>query len=645
MRFMRILIIEDNPADAVLIREILNDVDENATSIVHEKRLATGIACLSHNSIDIILLDLGLPDSQGLDTLRRVYESAGNIPIVVMTGLSDKALGLNAVQMGAQDYLIKGQFDGNLLIHSLHYAIERRKFQERIEETEEQFRAIFEQAAVGIAQVGLSGQWFRINKRLCEILQYDCEELLKRNIHELIHPLDLQASRESIERLIRGDIKNSTMEIRYLKSDGSIVWVNLTRSLVRDSAGNPKYFISVLEDISRRKDAEAALHEIAASFTTIFRETPSPIAITSLEDNTIIDVNSAFERISGYKRDEVIGKSTVQMGLFENNRDRDRIYREIRRKGVVRDQEINFRMKTGTTAIGLLSSAIIEMNGKPSLLTVVTDITDRRRAIEQIKQYVEELQANKLVLEENARKMSELNDNLRDLNLSKDKFFSIVAHDLRSPFSALLGFSEYLSQNIDELTTEEIKEYTGRIHKSLLNVFKLIENLLQWSRLQTNRLEFSPVSFSLNSLIEDIIEIYHGSAVHKGIKLIDLTPENINIRADKDMIETVIRNLISNAIKFTEREGSITIKAARYPGYTEVEVEDTGIGISHEDQSRLFKLDENITTIGTEKEKGTGLGLIISREFVEKHGGTLRVESTPGKGSRFIFTLPDQANG
>ncbi|MCU7491763.1 MAG: PAS domain S-box protein [Ignavibacteria bacterium] len=242
---------------------------------------------------------------------------------------------------------------------------------------------------------------------------------------------------------------------------------------------------------------------------------------------------------------------------------------------------------------------------------------------------------------QNITHMKNIEKELKEINASKDKFFSIISHDLKSPFSSLLGFSEFLASDFEQLSPEEVKTFAQNIYKSAKSVFDLLENLLQWSRLQTGGMEYSPVRFNLEELIDDIYNIYEISAIRKKIRLNINTSGPVEVYADKNMIETVLRNLVSNAIKFTGAGGEVEIKVEKSDLKALVSVKDSGVGISPENQKKLFEIGEKLSTPGTDRERGTGLGLIISKEFIDKNNGILNVKSDPDKGSCFSFALPE----
>jgi signal transduction histidine kinase len=229
---------------------------------------------------------------------------------------------------------------------------------------------------------------------------------------------------------------------------------------------------------------------------------------------------------------------------------------------------------------------------------------------------------------------------IEQINKEKDKFFSIIAHDLRSPFNAIVGFSQLLLDQVKRRDFEGIEEYAGIILRSSELALGLQSNLLEWAQSQTGRIEFNATKFEIDKLITDIAVLFDDIANQKSITLsLELLP-NATVLGDKAMISTVLRNLISNSIKYTKPGGKITVSASADENEVRISVSDTGIGISQNAIGNLFRIDQNQSTPGTQDELGTGLGLILCKEFVETHGGSISVESEINKGSTFTFTLP-----
>lgn len=232
------------------------------------------------------------------------------------------------------------------------------------------------------------------------------------------------------------------------------------------------------------------------------------------------------------------------------------------------------------------------------------------------------------------------NYKLKVMNATKDKFFSIIAHDLKNPFNGILGFSSLLLKSLNDDRKKESLEYANFINTSAKNAFTLLENLLEWSRSQTGGITYKPQSIDLNILLQKSINICKNLAEVKNIEINYFQPNSISVYADENMLNTVLRNLITNAIKYTQKGGMVSISAQTVNSMVEISVTDTGIGMSNETISKLFKIHELSSTEGTEKETGTGLGLILCKNFIEKHGGKIWVESELGKGSCFRITIP-----
>ncbi|MBN2347221.1 MAG: hybrid sensor histidine kinase/response regulator [Bacteroidales bacterium] len=236
--------------------------------------------------------------------------------------------------------------------------------------------------------------------------------------------------------------------------------------------------------------------------------------------------------------------------------------------------------------------------------------------------------------------LSEKEKQLKELNSTKDKFFSIVAHDLKNPFFNIMGLSDLLSTNIKEYNIEEIRDIAETMSLSAKQAYNLLENLLNWSRVQTGRIGFSPEKLQLHQLVNINIELLNTNAQYKNIKIVNQVNKNTIIFADENMVNTILRNLLSNAIKFTNNKGKVKIYAGNEGEFVTITVADNGLGMSKESIQQLFKLDKSHSTLGTKKETGTGLGLILCKEFVELNRGEINVESTEGVGTNITFTLP-----
>ncbi len=263
----------------------------------------------------------------------------------------------------------------------------------------------------------------------------------------------------------------------------------------------------------------------------------------------------------------------------------------------------------------------------------------RERTIELFGKMIDLKKAKKTISQQK-EEIENHREQLKELNASKDRFFSIIAHDLKNPIAGFLNLTEILTNNFDVFSENESKEFIEVMNQASKQLYNLLENLLQWSRAQTGRITYEPQFISIKKMVDETIDALMINIENKSIKINLIIDDKTIAYVDENMITTVIRNLLSNAIKFTNHNGSINIRCQESGNFIETSVSDNGIGISKENQKKLFRIDQSVTTEGTSSEKGTGLGLILCKEFVEKNGGEIRVESEVNKGASFIFTLP-----
>jgi PAS domain S-box-containing protein len=275
----------------------------------------------------------------------------------------------------------------------------------------------------------------------------------------------------------------------------------------------------------------------------------------------------------------------------------------------------------------------------------ITDVTDLTIKLDEQKNLYNKAQDEIRIRSEIQEKLTISEQRLRELNSTKDKFFSIIAHDLRSPFNSIMGLCEVLSERIVEKNYENIEQYSKAIISAARKTFTLLENLLEWTQLQTGRIRFNPTQFDLTIIINDNIELFGSSANQKEITIEAEIEPDLNIYADFNMINTVVRNLLSNAIKYTSKDGIIKIHASQNNHETVFSIQDTGVGIKEQDIDKIFRIDVQYSTLGTADESGSGIGLILCKEFIERHNGKIWVESQLGKGSIFRVTIPRNNSG
>lgn len=301
----------------------------------------------------------------------------------------------------------------------------------------------------------------------------------------------------------------------------------------------------------------------------------------------------------------------------------------------VSNQLVGVRLPSGGDIIWMLISAEPVFENGKIVKTICTylDVTEHKLADAALRRSEQQYrQLSDTLLESESE--------LRELNATKDKLFSIISHDLKGPFSSIVGFSELLIDKVEKNDLKSIKDFSMIILESSWQAMDLLTNLIEWSRVQTGRMTYNPAPVSLVSIIEGVVRLLNASAIQKSIDIsIEITGDII-IMADKAMVSTIFRNLLSNAIKFTKPGGRVVIHVRVKGGKLETEVCDTGIGMDNVFSQKLFSTDIGISKPGTHNEKGSGLGLMLCKDFVSKHNGDIWVKSEPGRGSRFFFTLP-----
>ncbi len=352
----------------------------------------------------------------------------------------------------------------------------------------------------------------------------------------------------------------------------------------------------------------------------LFESSPEAISVSDRE-GTVVRVNSKFLELFGFTKEEVIGRNIDRLIAHGTYHDEAvEITRQVSEKGkTIECESARFRNDGSPVEVSIIATPISSGDHFLGGYGIYRDITERRATESQLARQSEEL---------------------KELNAAKDRFFSIIAHDLKSPFNNILGFTEVLMTDLGYLNQDEIRKYISFIQNSSNQAYTLLENLLIWARTQTGKIVYEPEDLNLRSAILFVMELINHLAKEKCISISCNVPEHLIIKTDMRMIEVIIRNLITNAIKFTPRNGKIEISVIIQKDQIEIFVSDTGVGIPRENMDFLFKIDQKTTSPGTEKEPGTGLGLIICREFVKKLGGQISVESEPGRGSTFSFTIP-----
>jgi len=419
-------------------------------------------------------------------------------------------------------------------------------------------------------------------------------------------------------------------ESQMCRKDGSILISEHTTMEIVDNSGHRTAVVWVIRDITERKRAEKALAEERNLLRTLIDNLPDRIYVKDTKSRYLLVNDATVRSMAVTTQDELVGKTDFDFHSLEMAEQYYADEQAILDSGqpLINREEPVIDPHTETIR-WLLSTKVPfrDIHGKiTGFVGIDRDITEQKRAEAELLAAHNELK--------------EKNTQLYELNSSKDKFFSIISHDLRSPFNTLLGFAQLLSEHIERYSRDEIKYNVDRIRASAESLNALLENLLTWSRIQRGIIEYEPEEIDIHEIAEYNIDLFTSKAEQKQIILTSFVQKEMLTYADYNMVNTVIRNLVSNALKFTRAGDTIEISAQEQETHIEVAVSDTGIGINKEDIPKLFRIDVQYTHTGTAGEKGTGLGLNLCKDLVEKNGGRIWVESALGKGTTFRFTLP-----
>ena len=506
------------------------------------------------------------------------------------------------------------------LCANIYLRLERARTEKALRESEELYRETFEYTAIGMAQLDTEGRWIWVNKAVCEITGYPKEELMALTFSDITHPDDLEEDLTYLQRLTSGEIDTYTIEKRYLRKDQSIVWINLTASILRDSKGKPLRYVAAIEDISGKKGAQQDLENERLFVKRLTQVVPNMLYLFELKRRRIVWVNRHIKDALGYTEQEVIKMGSAFMPSIVHPDDQETVLEHLSNSALSPDgeaSEVEYRLKrrdgewrwfqTHDTPFAR------DAEGKVTqLIGISVDITDQK--------------ANEKTLRETA--------------LRKDEFLAMLGHELRNPLGAIRHAVAIEKESADDPAA--VEWCRDVVDRQSMQLSRMIEDLLNVARITRGKIPQMSERLDLVEVLKRAVAV--GQALTEKGKLTlttDITDEALSVLGDSARLEQVFVNLLNNAAKYTPEGGEIRLVASRKKDHAVVAIVDTGVGISQQLLPGLFELFRQVETTIDRSQGGLGIGLTVVKSLVDAHGGRVSAASEgKNKGSTFTVKLP-----
>jgi PAS domain S-box-containing protein len=649
--------VDNKPVEVLLIEDSVFAVKHTEKMLAEAKsaqfearlecadRLSTGLERLTKGGVDIVLLDLTLPDSHELDTFTKVQTQAPEVPIVVLSGLEDETLAINAVQKGAQDYLIKGQVDSNLLKRSILYSIERKQAEEELKKHREHLEELVEERTGELRQeiterkkaeekikaekefseklistanaiiVGLDRE-HRIqlfSEGAERITGYKAEEVMGKDWFGLFFKKEMCPEMVKVWNDAWGKDLHSYTNPIYSKTGKEIIaqWSNTS---IMNEKKEPILVLCIAVDITERKKAEEALSASEVRYRRLFESAKDGILILDAETGMIADVNPFLIEMLGFSHEQLLEKAIWEIGCFRDIASNKAKFMELQRQGYVRHEDLPLETTDGRRVEVEFVSNVYTVNHQKVIQCNIRDITERKRAEEKLRNTLLDLERS---------------------NKELQQFAYVASHDLQEPLRMVASYTQLLEKRYKDKLDSDANEFIQFAVDGAIRMQRLINDLLIYSRVGTRGKSFEPTDShavlgqaiaNLSALIEENQAVVTND---------DLPP----IMVDESQMVQLFQNLIGNAIKFRgDQSPRIHVSAEQKGNEWVFSVKDNGIGIDPQFNERIFVVFKRLHQ--KEEYPGTGMGLAICKKIVERHGGRIWVKSELEKGSTFYFSIP-----
>ncbi len=649
-----ILIVEDETIVGIDLKRTLEKLGYSVIDVVRTGE--EGIERTLEAKPDLVLMDIMLAGELNGIQAAEVIKNKTYVPVIYLTAYTDFATIEGAKSTEPYGYIVK-PYDERVLRSTIEMALYKNKITTQLKESEERYRQLVELSPIAIG-IQCEDKLVYANSELIKLFRAANEnQILGLSLIDFIHPAIRETTKERINIVESKNIKLNVIDNRIISLDGKVIDVEIF--LIPSRYLNKPAVQIILRDITEERMREKVQH------------TALKILQFANTSETISDLFANIHKTLC----EYVPLNNFFVALYDEENNKLNFpyfadeYNSIQSSHEFKNGLTEYVIKKGESVL-LTKKAIDELifNGEVSAdastvkkwLGVPIQIKENIVGVLGVKEYYAEnylgerekellelvsfpisRAVERKFLEEQKEKYTE---ELRESNKTKDEFFSIISHDLRSPFNSILGYTEILKNELNDLSKQELEFFIEALFQSTRNIYNLLNNLLQFSKFQLGRVELSEEDLNIKELIEKNIELLNGNILKKEIEIVNNVVDEYHVLADEDMLNSSIQNLLSNAIKFTNRNGKIVIDAAVDDGSLQVSVSDNGIGMDEDTKLSLFNLKRKKSKPGTEEEMGTGLGLLLTKEYVEKNGGAIKVESELGKGSAFIFTIPLREN-
>jgi PAS domain S-box-containing protein len=618
----KILIVEDNPGDLFLVKEFLKRTSLPSFQILHADTLEQATQLLKSNKFKIILLDLFLTDSEGIGTFEKIYPLSANAPVIVLTGLVDENVTAEALKKGAQDYLVKGDYDKKLLEKTIRYAIERKHNQELLNQSEEEYKLLFENNPVPMwAYDADTMNIVTVNASAMLYYGYSLAEFLQLTVPDIVPA-------EGVAHLLRDNGLERTAPWRHKRKDGSVLFAELVSHDIMLRGFKSRLVAAY--DVTDRMKVEGYLRLLESVITNA----NDAVLVTEAQSTdgggpNIVYVNEAFNKMTGYTVEEVMGKTPrILQGPKTNQTELLRIREALSKNETIEVEIVNYK-KNGEEY--WVNFTIVPVADKEGIIThfvaIQRDVTARRRQEEMAREKLEHQ------VKERTRELNEALSKEKELVELKGKFVAIASHEFRTPLATINFATNYLKDYADRIQPLDFKRKLESIEKQVKHMTFLLDDMLTLSKSESGRTKAIARKIDIHEFFTKIVEevLYTAKSQHNIMFTFDSEVREVEI--DEKLLRNVFINLLTNAIKFSPESTEVSLAVRSVGNQLRISVKDQGLGIPSNEFDKIFDPFHRGSNAGA--IHGTGLGLSIVKKAVELLEGELDFKSEVGKGSEF----------